>query len=94
MRHILLACFAVIVLGAGAASAAVLTVDAGGGGMYTNLQPAITAAAAGDEIQVADGTYVQTGQLNINKALTITGASEAGVIIDCSDQLRPPDRRS
>ena len=84
MKHILLACLAIIALGAGAASAAVITVDAGGGGDHTNLQPAITAAAAGDIITVADGTYVQTGQLNIGKALTITGATEAGVIVDCS----------
>ena len=36
----------------------------------------------GDTITVANGNYIET--LDINKNITITGASEAGVVIDTS----------
>lgn len=48
---------------------------------YCNIQAAIADAAPGDVISVANGTY--TGALNITKdGITLTGESEAGVIID------------
>jgi len=50
------------------------------GECYLNIQAAITAALPGNHITVANGTYVET--LDISKSLTITGASEAGVILD------------
>lgn len=42
---------------------------------YTTIQAAITAANPGDIINVAAGTYVEVGQILINKDLTITGNS-------------------
>jgi len=48
---------------------------------YFYIQPAIDEATDGDTINVADGTY--TEQLSITgKGLTITGQSEAGVIVE------------
>ena len=57
------------------------TVGAGG---YATIQEAIDAAVAGDIIEIADGTYTLTGTLNVNKDVTLIGASEAGVTIDAS----------
>lgn len=45
--------------------------------------PAATAVAVdGDIIQLANGNYTLTATLNLNHSLTITGESEAGVIIN------------
>lgn len=47
--------------------------------------PAATAVAVdGDIIQLANGTYTLTATLNLNHSLTITGESEAGVIINAT----------
>jgi hypothetical protein len=84
MKRIALCTLAVLALGFGQALSATLTVDAAGGADYTTIQAAVTAAADGDVIQVADGTYTVSSQLNITKGLTLSGASEAGTIVDCS----------
>ncbi len=56
----------------GAASAATLHVDAGGGAAYSTVQAAIAAAASGDRIEVAPGDY--SGAIDLQrKALTIVG---------------------
>lgn len=47
---------------------------------FTTIQAAIEAANAGDEIYIANGTYVESP--NIYKSLSLIGESEAGVIID------------
>lgn len=47
----------------------------------TTIQAAISAAANGDIIEVPAGTYVETGQIVINKDLTITGAGAANTTI-------------
>ena len=49
---------------------------------YATIEAAIAAAAPGDVIQIADGTYNPTGSLVVNQALTLNGQSEAGVIIN------------
>ncbi|MCF8379468.1 MAG: hypothetical protein K9H49_07825, partial [Bacteroidales bacterium] len=50
--------------------------------MYCEIQPAINAAANGDDIRVAPGTYHQTTTLDINKPLTVTGFDKATTIIE------------
>ena len=49
---------------------------------YTTIQEAINAANDGDAILVGPGTYEETGQIVIDKNLTLVGASEAGVILN------------
>jgi hypothetical protein len=55
----------------GAASAGVIVVAAGGGGSFTDIQPAVNAAANGDTILVKPGTYT-TFTINA-KGLTVVG---------------------
>ena len=61
-------------------SAATLNVP----GDHTTIQGAIDAASIGDSIAVAVGTYTPVSTINVNKGLTLFGASESGVIIDAS----------
>jgi nitrous oxidase accessory protein NosD len=55
----------------GAAMGNSWTVDAGGGGDFTTIQAAITAAGVGDTINVLAGTYNE--RLSISKSLTLLG---------------------
>ena len=52
-------------------------------GIYNALQryPILQVAQAGDIINVAQGTYVENGQIVINKNLSIVGANKATTII-------------
>ena len=56
--------------------AAILTVNPAGGAMYTTVASAVAAAASGDTIQCAAGTYPVLGNstVTINKSLTLQGA--------------------
>lgn len=51
---------------------------------YSTIQDAIDAANSGDTVYILNGTYVQSGTININKSLTLDGESESGVTIDAS----------
>jgi len=69
------------------ANAATLYVDAAGicasnTPCHTTIQSAMNAASPGDEIFIYDGTYAEA--LSIAKSITLTGESEAGVVIDAS----------
>ncbi|MHB8856802.1 MAG: hypothetical protein ACYC6K_09315 [Bellilinea sp.] len=58
-----------------------LTRDVCSGCTYTTIQAAVTAAVAGDTINVAAGTYIEAGQIVINKNLSIVGADRATTIV-------------
>jgi len=51
------------------------------GDVWTNIQAAVNAAGEGDTILIHDGVYTEVVTVT-NKSLTITGESEAGVIIE------------
>ena len=53
------------------------------GSTDSSIQSAHDAAAAGDTLNIEDGTY--TEQISITKGLTITGESEAGTIIQAGE---------
>ena len=63
---------------AGAAWGATINVPAN----QPTIEAALAAALAGDTITIDNGIYNPVGTLAIDKSLTITGASEAGVIIN------------
>ena len=60
-----------------AMNAAVVPVTAGSG----NLTAAITAASAGDVLELATGTYTENGDYSINKNITIKAAEGATPVI-------------
>jgi filamentous hemagglutinin family protein len=77
--------------GMDSASVGIATVKAGNLYVTTNsgsIQRGIDIAAAGNTVNVADGTYVIASgggnYLHITKALSLVGQSEAGTIIDAS----------
>lgn len=85
---VLLAILLVLAIVPATGLAATTTVIAG-----EDLNVAITAAADGDTITVANGTYM-LDQTTINKNLTITGESEAGVILKPSAHLTVPSYKN
>ena len=61
-----------VLLFAGSASAAILTVDDSGGAMYTRIQDAINASSDGDTIMVAPGLY--TENVAVKRSISLIGA--------------------
>ena len=51
------------------------------GNAYSTIQEAIDAASAGDVILLAAGTFSPTGQITVNKALSLTGAGSGSTTI-------------
>lgn len=65
------------------ASAATLCVNQhGNGGCYSSITAAVSAAHAGDVIEVAQGTYAEDVQ--ITKAISLIGANQMNTIIDAT----------
>jgi hypothetical protein len=79
--HTRLSTVIAILMIATSASAATINVPAD----QPTIHDAIAAAAPGDIVFVADGTYAITSTINLPAALTLQGQSEAGVIlqVDC-----------
>ncbi|MHB8077874.1 MAG: right-handed parallel beta-helix repeat-containing protein [Candidatus Krumholzibacteriia bacterium] len=77
-----LTCLALCLLGGGNAFALVLQVPDG----YPTIQAAVDAAAGGDTIAVAAGTYEES--LNIGKRITISGAGRDLTIVRCPKVVR------
>jgi predicted outer membrane repeat protein len=67
-----------------AASADLWVVDPGGGGNFTTIQEAITAAATGDEIVVNPGQYVENLDFLGKNLWLHSAAGPAGTVIDGS----------
>jgi len=69
----------VLMLLAAFGNAATFVVDGGGGADFTEIQPAIdAAAAAGDEVLVKPGEYVITAPISfLGKAITVRSESGA-----------------
>src|SRR5689334_8796070 len=89
MKHLqprfyaLLATGALLMAGVAPAGAATLCVNAKGtGGCSTTIAAAVTAAAAGDTIQVANGLYKET--ISIGKSLALIGAGSENTTIDAT----------
>ncbi len=61
----------------GAANAAIINVPAD----QPTIAAAVAAAVAGDQVTIDNGTYLISSTLNVTTGITITGQSEAGVIL-------------
>ncbi|MBK8978788.1 MAG: hypothetical protein IPM29_23050 [Planctomycetes bacterium] len=66
------AVYAVLLACSGVASQSTWVVAAGGGGQFTDIQPAIAAASPGDRIEVRAGSY---GRFTLTKGLDIVAVS-------------------
>ena len=83
MSRAILMVLAVAVVVASCASALASCVAPGGaGGCFATIQAAVDAAAPGDEIDVAAGTYTDGVSLRTNKRLTIRGAGVGSTVLD------------
>ena len=88
--------YCVMLLVAGAAGATKLVVDPYGTGQFATIQDAITAASAGDIIELADGVYAGAGNRDLDlqgKAITIRSQSHdpATCILDPKLGAAPSD---
>ena len=63
------------------ASGDTLVVDANGGGQYTSISAAVSAATGGETIFVKNGQYTEAQPVSIGKSLSIVGESRENVII-------------
>ncbi|MFZ4622554.1 MAG: hypothetical protein ACOYNS_18460, partial [Bacteroidota bacterium] len=63
----------------------------GGGGKYAKISDAVTAALAGDTIDVLNGTYNETATISISKRVVLKGAgyTTGGTILTTSVTIDP-----
>lgn len=65
-----------------AGSGETYVVDANGGGQYTSISAAVSAATGGETISIKNGEYTETSKIDIgSKQLSFIGESQDGVII-------------
>jgi len=57
------------------------TGDGSAGAPFKTIQKGVAVATAGDTVQVLPATYVETGQIVINKDLTIQGSGQENTIV-------------
>ena len=55
---------------------------------FKTIAEGVAAAAAGDVVEVAAGTYTISSQITVAKAITIRGADRATTIIDANSACR------
>lgn len=72
-----------VLLLAGGAGAATITVNASGGGMYTRIQDAINNSNNGDTITVAAGIYNEN--VVVNKSVSLIGAGAEVTIVQAAN---------
>ena len=58
--------------------------DANGSLLYSTIEEGLRAAETGHEIYLEEGTYNLSSTLNLDKEVSVTGASETGVVLDAS----------
>ena len=80
-RLVPLALLAWLAAGAPVQAATVCVSPGGAGGCFASLQSAVDAAAVGDVVEIAAGTYVESVQMP-RKRLTLRGAGATTTIID------------
>ena len=56
-------------------------VDINGGGQYTSISAAVSAATGGETIFIKNGDYTESATITLDKSLTIEGESQDGVKI-------------
>ena len=81
-RMTLRSVFVLPLLGVPAIAATLCVNPAGSGGCSKTIGAAVTAAAAGDSVEVAAGTYKES--VTIGKSLNLFGAGPASTIIDAT----------
>lgn len=81
----------ILILGVPCSHAATHIVTSEGTGDYPTIQAAIDAAALGDTILLGDGTFIGTGNINLDPAgknLVIMPMAGASPVIDCENSGR------
>jgi predicted outer membrane repeat protein len=97
MKTTLLCCALLASSIAGQAPAAIYLVRPDGSGDFPTITDAVSAAAAGDIIELADGTFAGTGNRDVSyqgKAITIRSGSgnPSRCVIDCQGSSSQPHR--
>ncbi len=87
--RITLCILTLLLIGTGSSvQAAILNVQADGGGTYPDLAAAVWAASNGDTIQLAPGTYTGAGNRDLDISRNLLFTAPGGATIDCQGAAR------